>query len=48
MRAEEVMAGPSRDGEGMGPLERGRNRYQQKKYLSALESFTEVGNINPS
>jgi hypothetical protein len=28
--------------EGIGPLERGRRRYQQKDYSGALEAFTEV------
>jgi hypothetical protein len=31
--------------EGMGPLERGRRRYQQKDYSGALEAFTEVGSV---
>jgi hypothetical protein len=31
--------------EGMGPLERGRRRYQQKDYPGALEAFTEVGSV---
>jgi len=29
----------------MGPLERGRRRYQQKDYSGALEAFTEVGSV---
>jgi F-box/TPR repeat protein Pof3 len=30
------------DEEGMGPMERGRNRYQKKHYSGALQAFTEV------
>jgi hypothetical protein len=30
------------DEEGMGPLERGRRRYQKKDFAGALEAFTEV------
>jgi hypothetical protein len=36
------MAPPAADEEGMGPLERGRRRYQQKDYSGALSAFTEV------
>ena len=31
------------DEEGMGPLERGRGRYQQQDYDSALHFFNDVG-----
>jgi hypothetical protein len=30
---------------GMGPLERGRFRYQQKDYSGALEAFTVVRSV---
>ena len=30
------------DEEGLGPLERGRSRYQRKDYEGALSAFTEV------
>jgi len=30
------------DEEGMGPLERGRGRYQRKDYKGALDAFTQV------
>ncbi len=30
------------DEEGMGPMERGRRRYQKKDFAGALEAFTEV------
>jgi hypothetical protein len=36
------MAKEAIDEEGVGPLERGRNRYQQKNYSGALEAFAEV------
>jgi F-box/TPR repeat protein Pof3 len=36
------MAKEAIDEEGVGPLERGRNRYQQKNYSGALDAFTEV------
>jgi hypothetical protein len=31
-----------RDEDGMGPLERGRKRYQEKDYKGAVEAFTDV------
>ncbi|KAM3074201.1 hypothetical protein ACMFMG_002978 [Clarireedia jacksonii] len=34
------------DEEGMGPMERGRNRYQKKHYSGALQAFTEAVNIS--
>jgi hypothetical protein len=37
------MTGRAVNGEVMGPLERGRSRYQQKNYTGALDAFTEVG-----
>jgi hypothetical protein len=36
------MSKKSIDEEGMGPLERGRGRYQRKDYKGALEAFTQV------
>lgn len=36
------MATPSDDEEGLGPLERGRGRYQKGEYKGALAAFTEV------
>ena len=36
------MAALAADEDGMGPLERGRRRYQQKDYSGALSAFTEV------
>ena len=37
------------DEEGMGPLQRGRGRYDNKEYDAALEAFNEVSDefLNP-
>ncbi|TVY57708.1 F-box/TPR repeat protein pof3 [Lachnellula cervina] len=40
------MAPPAADEEGMGPLERGRRRYQQKDYSGSLSAFTEAVNMS--
>ncbi|TVY36460.1 F-box/TPR repeat protein [Lachnellula subtilissima] len=40
------MAPPIADEEGMGPLERGRRRYQQKDYSGSLSAFTEAVNMS--
>lgn len=37
-----MMSKQRADEEGMGPLERGRGRYQQKDYQNALAAFNEV------
>ncbi|TVY75748.1 F-box/TPR repeat protein pof3 [Lachnellula suecica] len=40
------MGKPAADDEGMGPLERGRRRYQEKDYARALSAFTEAVNMS--
>jgi hypothetical protein len=41
-RTTTEMAGHSIHEEGMGPLERGRSRYQQRNWSGAVEAFSEV------